>query len=84
MTFTELCNPIFIQSIDDYHKTDCVDTPINNPFELKTIEYYLYLKIGLIPFNGISKTSFVIRTSTLLKLWFLNVELTSPTKTELI
>ena len=44
MTFTELCNPIFVQSINDYHKTDCVDTPINNPFELKTIEYYLYLK----------------------------------------
>lgn len=44
MTFTELCNPIFVQSINDYHKTDCVDTPINNPYELKSIEYYLYLK----------------------------------------
>ena len=44
MTFTELSNPIFVQSIHDYHKTDCVDTPINNPFEFKTIEYYLYLK----------------------------------------
>ena len=44
MTFTELCNPIFVQSIDDYHKTDNVDTPINNPYALKTIEYYLYLK----------------------------------------
>ncbi len=44
MTFTELCNPIFVQSINDYHLTDCVDTPINNPFEIKTIEYYLYLK----------------------------------------
>lgn len=44
MTFTELCNPIFVQSINDYHITDCVDTPINNPFEFKTIEYYLYLK----------------------------------------
>ena len=44
MTFTELSNPIFVQSIQDYHKTDCVDTPINNPYELKTIEYYLYLK----------------------------------------
>lgn len=44
MAFTELCNPIFMQSINDYHKTDCVDTPINNPYELKSIEYYLYLK----------------------------------------
>lgn len=44
MNFTELCNPIFEQSILDYHKTDCVDTPIQNPYPLKSIEYYLYLK----------------------------------------
>jgi hypothetical protein len=44
MTFTELCNPIFQKSIDDYHVTDHVDTPIQNPYELKSIEYYLYLK----------------------------------------
>ena len=44
MTFTELCKPIFVQSINDYHKTDDVNTPIQNPFEIKTIEYYLYLK----------------------------------------
>lgn len=44
MTFTELCNPIFVQVINDYHKTDNVDAPINNPYELKSIEYYLYLK----------------------------------------
>ena len=44
MTFTELCNTIFVQSINDYHKTDNVDTPISNPYELKSIEYYLYLK----------------------------------------
>ena len=44
MNFTELCNPIFEQSILDYHKTDCVDTPIQNPHPLKTIEFYLYLK----------------------------------------
>lgn len=44
MKFTELCNSIFVRVIDDYHKTDNVDTPINNPFEFKTIEYYLYLK----------------------------------------
>lgn len=44
MTFTKLCKPIFEQSINDYHKTDDVNTPIQNPFEMKTIEYYLYLK----------------------------------------
>ena len=44
MSFTELCKPIFVQSINDYHKTDNVDTPINNPYEVKSIEYYLYLK----------------------------------------
>lgn len=44
MTFTELCNPIFRQAIDDYHVTDHVDAPIRNPFEVKSIEYYLYLK----------------------------------------
>ena len=44
MTFTEKSWKIFEQSIDDYHKKDNVDTPIVNPFEIKTIEYYLYLK----------------------------------------
>ena len=44
MSFTELCKPIFVQSINDYHKTDNVDTPINNQYEVKSIEYYLYLK----------------------------------------
>ncbi len=44
MKFTELCNTIFERVIDDYHKTDNVDTPSANPYEFKTIEYYLYLK----------------------------------------
>ena len=49
MTFTELSNPIFVQAIDDYHKSDCVDTPIAdtpiaNPYPLRSVEYYLYLK----------------------------------------
>lgn len=39
-----MSNKIFNQVIADYHKTDDVNTPINNPYELKTIEYYLYLK----------------------------------------
>jgi len=44
MTFIQLSNQIFSESVLDYHKTDNVDTPINNPYEFKTIEYYLYLK----------------------------------------
>ena len=44
MNFTELANRIFVQSITDYHKNDDVDTPINNPYPPKSIEYYLYLK----------------------------------------
>ena len=43
-SFTELSWPIFNQAIADYHKTDNVDTPINNPYPVKSIEYYLYLK----------------------------------------
>ncbi|WP_281644888.1 DUF4254 domain-containing protein [Bacteroides zoogleoformans] len=44
MSFTTLSNSIFTASILDYHKADHVDTPIQNPYPLKSIEYYLYLK----------------------------------------
>lgn len=44
MHFTELCNRIFTESVIDYHKTDWVDTPIQNRYEPKSIEYFLYLK----------------------------------------
>ncbi len=44
MNFIRLCNQIFNESVLDYHKTDHVDAPINNNYELKSIEYYLYLK----------------------------------------
>ncbi len=44
MTFIQLANNIFNQSVLDYHKTDNIDFPIQNPYKLKTIEYYLYLK----------------------------------------
>lgn len=44
MTFTELCNPIFVQVIKDYHVKDNVDTPIANPYPENTIEHDLYLK----------------------------------------
>jgi hypothetical protein len=35
---------IFEKAINDYHLEDQVDTPVNNPYEAKSIEYYLYLK----------------------------------------
>lgn len=44
MTFTSLCNKIFEESICDYHITDSVNAEMKNPYELKSIEYYLYLK----------------------------------------
>ena len=44
MNFTQLSNQIFNESVLDYHKTDNVDAPIKNKYELKSIEYYLYLK----------------------------------------
>jgi hypothetical protein len=44
MDFINLCNQIFDKSVNDYHMADNVDTLINNRYEFKTIEYYLYLK----------------------------------------
>lgn len=44
MKFTVLSNSIFEKVISDYHTKDDVDTSSSNPYPLKTIEYYLYLK----------------------------------------
>ena len=44
MSFTEHSNLIFGQAIRDYHLTDNVDTPMNNPYNRGTIDYNLYLK----------------------------------------
>lgn len=44
MTFTDLSNSIFDQVIIDYHETNNLDAPIDNPYPVKTIEYFLYLK----------------------------------------
>ena len=44
MSFTEIANPIFQTVINDYHKTDNVDAPIQNPYKEGTIEADLYLK----------------------------------------
>ncbi|MDR2810042.1 MAG: DUF4254 domain-containing protein [Tannerellaceae bacterium] len=44
MNFSSLSYSIFEQATKDYHVTDHVDAPTHNPYTLKTIEYYLYLK----------------------------------------
>lgn len=44
MTFSENCNKIFDACINDYHKTDSVDTPVNNPYKELTLDWYLYSK----------------------------------------
>ena len=44
MSFTQLCNQIFNQAIDDYHVKDDIDTPISNPYKRESIENRLYLK----------------------------------------
>lgn len=44
MEFSKLSNTIFDTCIADYHKSDNVDAPVKNPYALKTIEYFLYLK----------------------------------------
>ena len=41
---SSLCNSIFDQSIVQYHETDDVDAPINNPYEKDQLEHLLYLK----------------------------------------
>ena len=42
--FTTLCNRIFVEVIDAYHRFDNVDQPLENPYEKGSIEYLLYWK----------------------------------------
>ena len=42
--FTENAHRIFNRSIEDYHRWDDVDHPIENPFEAGTIDHLLYHK----------------------------------------
>lgn len=44
MDFCEKCNRIFWDATQYYHRTDDVDAEMDNPFEEKSIEYYLFLK----------------------------------------
>ena len=42
--FTENANRIFNRSIEDYHRWDDVDHPIDNPYAPGTIDHLLYHK----------------------------------------
>lgn len=44
MTFSNNCNAIFDKSIEEYHKSDCVDTPMSNPYEQGSLDWFLYSK----------------------------------------
>jgi len=44
---TEPILPIFKQAIENFHKFDDVDYPCKNPYEEKTIEWYLYNKVWI-------------------------------------
>ena len=44
MTFSQKSFEVFERAILDYHKTDNIDAPIVNPYQEKSIEFYLYLK----------------------------------------
>ena len=37
MTFSNLCNEIFWKSTTDYHVTDSVDAPMNNPYPVEAL-----------------------------------------------
>ena len=44
MSFSNNCNTIFDKCVNDYHKTDNVDAPINNPYEERSLDRVLYAK----------------------------------------
>jgi len=44
MTTSTLCKQVFAAAIADYHRYDSVSQHIQNPYQEKSFEYYLYLK----------------------------------------
>lgn len=44
MSFSEKCCRVFDRATDAYHITDHIDAAVHNPYEVKSIEFYLYLK----------------------------------------
>jgi hypothetical protein len=44
MSFSEQCNTVFAACTDYYHIKNDVDAEAKNPYEFKSIEYYLFIK----------------------------------------
>ena len=44
MSFSEKCCRVFEQATNAYHITNHIDATVHNPYEVKSIELYLYLK----------------------------------------
>lgn len=44
VSFSQLSYRIFEEAIKDYHKTNTINASIHNPYPVKSIEFYLYLK----------------------------------------
>ena len=44
MSFSAKCCLVFEQATKAYHATDRVDATVHNPYEVKSMEFYLYLK----------------------------------------
>ena len=61
MSFSEKSCLLFEQATKAYHITDHIDATVRNPYEVKSIEFYLYLKIGLMPCSGIWRILSAIR-----------------------
>ncbi len=59
--FSKLAYAVFEKSIQDYHQFDNVDQPIHNPYPKSNSSICCITKTGSIRYNGILKTSSVIR-----------------------
>ena len=44
MNFSEQCYNIFEQATEAYHVTNSIDATVHNPYPVKSLEFYLYLK----------------------------------------
>ena len=44
MSFSEKCCQVFERATNAYHVTNHIDATVHNPYEVKSIEFYLYLK----------------------------------------
>ena len=76
--FTENANRIFNRVIEEYHRWDDVDRPVENPYEPGTIDHLLYHKNWIDTVQWHLEDISVIRRSTLWPRWPSNGASTSP------